>query len=681
MGEGLMSGDYTARTSVRSGPVAPNVQPIDIGLDQIADDWRRRAEAARAIEAETAGIKATAEGRLAAAKAFDELKKSATGTADDMAETIQEKWDEWVKPALDGVSGDARTFAERRLIAMRGDMVLDAYDFQEKKAKAATLRTLGDTLQVAANGIRTNPDTFKASMGDLEAMLASADLDEETKAALQEQQGGLYASMYVRGLADRDPYAAKRELNSGALDHLLEPGTKDGLLNAVDGDIKRREAEARQAQKEAEQAARIERGLRSLGLKDEIDSDIQSIIDTGVASDLDLNEVRAVEGEDGLAKLLTARERAFTLHDAVTGYEGLTRDQIMEKVDALKPKEGSDSYAQDKAIYEAALQASSAVIEERESDPAAVMQRVKPVREAGMRAESAEGDAAPKAMADYLNAMDAAYSDAYVKPSSRRYLTNQQAKAIVGSLSEGIGDPGQRLRDTLAGLRGTYGKRFPSVLNQLIDAGLPAEARGFLAIEDDPTMATRFTRGLTVAKDQEALMTPDAKSKVTKAINTNLTPFFTAASRAPGGARIAQDAVAIAKALTYANIADGKTPDAAARDAAQSFLSRYSIDGGLMVPASTQLDAGDVAETLDGYLRSLTADKVLGYEPMNYETAAEAQEAMRDSLFAEGGHRWALYGQEEGVQLLDANGLPVKMAGGEPIKLSWSMIRLLQVPE
>lgn len=669
--------DYTARPFGGGGAVAPYGRGVSVDVEIALAPLRQKLEQKRREADTLAGMKLVSAAGLDIARQVKARKDAVTGDGTGFADALENDWDAIVAPHLDAAPAAIRSFVETRLVGLRDQYLADAFDYETKIAEASRYSAMAETLATTANGIRSDGKLFHAALGDLEAMVAASGLPAPMQEKLHRGARQDYAVAYAQGLSERDPYAGRRLLDSGELDGYLEPGVKDRLLGNADSEIKQREREQRQAAREAEQNARLERQIAGIGLRDRLAADIASIVDTGVAADIDPDEVRAVLGEKEFVKWQRARERGGKLHEATTGLEGLNRDDIASRVAALEPVAGSETYAEDKTIYEAAAQRAQAVLKLRSDDPSAAIQTVPAVRAAADAVNEAATEQRPAAMTRFLDAQDAAFSEAFVAPSSRRYLTNAQADEIVARLTPKAGQEsrGTALRDEIAGMARLYGKRWPSVMKQLVDKGLPPAARALAQLGDAPGLATRMAAGMDAAPDLDGALSEEARRVVKNAGSASLGAWDSAVGGGPNGARLMQDARAIVQNVARSYVAGGMGADQAEAQAAEDFNALYDIEGTVIVPSREAIDASDAARVARDVVKGLTAADLQGYDALAIESADDASGALLDSLFAEGGHRWRMYGEEAGLELLDANGLPVRRRDGQAVRLSWAEVR------
>lgn len=156
------------------------------------------------------------------------------------------------------------------------------------EARYRVTKRLADTqsiIELNRSQLFTNPSLFAKAYAETKAVIDGLSVPVEAKAQLAQQLQGLGASALQGMIENGNPYEAAKQLKSGAWNKYVDPDRLAALTNAAQGEIKRREAEARAAQ-----AARAEVAVAGLEVK--INQFANGQIET-----LDQTEIDSLKGQ------------------------------------------------------------------------------------------------------------------------------------------------------------------------------------------------------------------------------------------------------------------------------------------------------------------------------------------------------------------------------------------------
>lgn len=247
---------FLARGGLQGPAAFPHVpQPVEgpdwgaaIGALQGELQTKKRADEAAwlaktAAEAETEWLDKQAE-----------LSKTVAADGKGFAQAVKQGYAQHMAAKLQGApSPEAQRDLYVRLTNYGRTAIGGAIKDEAKLGIAAQQQAIDQGLAARAGAVwRT---------GDMDAALDAADQDisraadaklipaPEVEAWRQKARAGL-ADARLRHLADKDPDAAIAEMKSGRFDGMLTPAQLDARQNAAEGELRRRQAEARAAQAE-----------------------------------------------------------------------------------------------------------------------------------------------------------------------------------------------------------------------------------------------------------------------------------------------------------------------------------------------------------------------------------------------------------------------------------------------
>ena len=223
---------------------------------------RKRREAEEAAD-NAAMTDAAKQVELARADVQKQVQTARDGAAADGAGHVDGLLafaDQRTGKVLDGITNSrARAWAERQFIALRGDVDVRESGWAAAMRAGKVAGDYGEARDLRANSLFTMPDRadLDRAVTEHDEIVDGLALPADVKAKLKTENRHQFSESYARGLAERDPYALRKQIDDGNLNGLLAPDALAGLRNRADSEIRGREAAARQeaAQQRAEAAA------------------------------------------------------------------------------------------------------------------------------------------------------------------------------------------------------------------------------------------------------------------------------------------------------------------------------------------------------------------------------------------------------------------------------------------
>lgn len=168
----------------------------------------------------------------------------------------------------------ARSWAERGFIRLRGDVEVKEAGFAAGLRANKVVSDYSSARDLAANGLFTNPDRagLDATISAHDEVVDGLTVSAEVKAKLKAENRALMAEQYARGLAERDPYRLRAEIDSGAMNALLKPDQLAEMRNRADTEVRGREAQARMEEAARRQAIAAARAAAQQAERDRRDA-------------------------------------------------------------------------------------------------------------------------------------------------------------------------------------------------------------------------------------------------------------------------------------------------------------------------------------------------------------------------------------------------------------------------
>jgi hypothetical protein len=257
-------------------------------------------------------------------------------------------------------------------------------------------------------------------------------------------------------------------------------------------DTFRRDAREQINQRQASNKAEVAR-LATLA-----DDDIASIQETGKGLDpssgLTPDRVLELSGADGLASWQAAREKAGRIFDATNGMDKQSAEDIVERLDIIKPKPGTPGYTEAIEVFQLAQKRAQDVLKERQTDPLGQASRAGVVEVTAIDPTSAESlTATLSERRQAQTAVAGLYGQAVpvFRPGEKEMLTSALAT-----------NP-EALPAFAFSVRQVYGKDAPRVIAEIAeDAPVIAHAAGLSLATGDNTVAADVANALGMKREK-----------------------------------------------------------------------------------------------------------------------------------------------------------------------------------
>lgn len=317
---------------------------IEAKRQQRADEDAQADAAVRLARANATIAKATAQARI-------DAPAGAAGHAEAALKIADETF------AAEGANITNRKAAmwwRTHTADIRGKLDVDEAAF-EAGARANKLAVdVGATIDLESNTLFTNPDpkafpvTLKRVLSTIDGLTIPADKKEELASAARDQMG----LSFVRGLAQKDPYAARQLIQSGQLNDIVGKDKLPALNERIDGEIRSAEAEVRRQQAEARREAREQR--EEIG--DRVEDNIAYLESGGQMDAATVQDTIETARRIGRPELARRAERLGVASVVTTQFRGAAPAELQDHIHEL-----------DKRINAAGDKASPALLAEREA--------------------------------------------------------------------------------------------------------------------------------------------------------------------------------------------------------------------------------------------------------------------------------------------------------------------------
>ena len=614
------------------------------------------------------------------------------GTQADIVGPTMADFDDAQTKALAAAPQDVRADLQSRLSAKRVEVYAQALEAQGKGHDAYLLNATKTQVNTLINHVVSNPSLYDSVGGDIDAVLQH--LPAGLRVPVRKEAMAQAAEGRVRGLIDGGNYVqAKAELDDGRYDALIAPKQKDELQKLAD-ETKRRFS--------------VDDWVGVEDMRGRMQSNIESLAGTGVAVQgaPQTGEIASKLGPESAAKYQDAVRQANAMHAATAGFPGMTPEQISARLASVAPPPGDPDYAAKSKAYEAAQKIAGAELEQRQKDPAGWAIGASPQVSAAYQAYSNATNPQDGALAGAryavmsLNAQEAAG----IPAAARRILPSGWAKQLVQGAESTDPQTREQQLTTLAGfVRGFAAPpgtsadvaagsqaRVRMVGRELIAAGLkPADYAAVIDLGDDPVGMSRYVQAAT----SEALVKiRDRPTKETERLNTavraDLGPHLDTLRPSQGNVELEGGRVEMVKTMAMGLMAQGQSPEDAAKAAASVLTSKYYYDpGGWRLPKDAADQQGRQAIDFRSPLTiartgaSLTLQDLSAHDHAGFAAGIDnpaltpsANRALYADKITHNG-RWVTSADDKGLMLMyprgDGTWAPALGGDGNPIARDW----------
>ena len=350
---------------------------------QAAEAAQKRAE----LEAEknaamTAAALAQAQAEAVTAEEIATARQEAESDGASHVARVTSRLDAVQATVLENVTHPAaRAWVEQQMVRLRVKATIDEGGYAAGLRADKVTRDFAAGRDIAANNLFVTPniDDLQATLTAQAQVVDTLALPADAKAKLTDETRKRLTRSYAEGLAERDPYALREQLDSGVLNEVLAPEDLTRLRGKADSEVRgleaaeraeqnRRKAEANAAKREAAAVARDQASL----IREQVRSTADYLRDGGTISSAELQDVTRAAASAGDPAL--ARTVARLGIQAVTNTElrGSTPLQVEETVQRLQAKvnaAGDKARAEDLIALDATRDFQSTAQQRLRTDP------------------------------------------------------------------------------------------------------------------------------------------------------------------------------------------------------------------------------------------------------------------------------------------------------------------------
>lgn len=235
-----------------------------------------------------------------------------------------------------------------------------------------------------------------------------------------------------------------------------EAGVSNGLVT---------QAEANLSVKKLRYKAKSELRRRDTETADLVKDDIESVRQTGQGVEVDQDRARTVLGPKRYDKYLEDREDAKATYEATEDLGTLTSEEIVERLNDVKPQAGSEGFARQQKVFEEVRREAVKHIKARIQDPAAAVSgdaQVRAARDAVVRGD--EG-----ALERLAGETVRAQQSIGIPEANIRIFSKTEAKERVAQIETA---PPEEAAARFIRLSREFGDQWPRAYQELVENGL-----------------------------------------------------------------------------------------------------------------------------------------------------------------------------------------------------------------
>lgn len=591
---------YTSGISARQGlgPGPTGRQPVAIGsgavLGQVAGDLasvgqdymaitkKKDQEDAAAWSAEQLG-----NARLHWTQQQIEREENAPAGAKDYTGNLTKDFDGYSDNLLlSAPNEEARNYLRDRLTAMKTDIVGRGMQFEAKSRLNDRVDKIGKGIDQSRIAVDLDPSQYRQAIAENLATLDQLDIPEQSKTTLRDKAVQDISFAAVSSRLRSSPGAVLQQLGAkdsgGASDvAMLNADNRIRLRNAAEAEVKRREAEAKQAAA----ISRVELGFRV--------QDATSAYMQGLQYDNPPTaaEMKAAYGPERGQRAFEALSGAQQYGIGVQEYATLPINERKEWLEKRAPAidgVATEGFAQKSQLFGKLIQNAQDINKQLVTDGAGYTVKYAPeVRTAWEGVLNAsDPDSAP--------AVYKAYAEATIGEQTRLGIPQPSIVPAnyVSQMAATFKDPanaGPKQIQLIEDMKRNWGDHFPEVFKQ-VSSVVPDSVK-IIGSGVDRDTATILS-GIAPLKTSE-LKAPLQSADVTvmeQSLKDSLGDFGRTFASQAGGQSTYNSIYGEAYRGALSQMAQGKSATDAASDMARRMSENYQIDGTLRVPKKYDMD-------------------------------------------------------------------------------------------
>lgn len=657
----------SARQGLGPGPIGS--RPIEVGsgavLGQAAGDLaqvgeqlfnvvqKKEREDAAAWSAEQLG-----NARLHWTQQQIEREQNAPAGANGYTGALTKDFDGYADNLLLSAPNDeARNYLRDRLTAMKTDLVGRGMQFEAQSRLNDRIDKIGKGIDQSRIAVDLDPGQFQQALGENLATLSQLDIPEQSKVKLRDKavQDISFAAVASRLRSAPGQVLAqlKSKDNGGAPDvALLNADNRIQLRNAAESELKRREAETKQA-------AAISRAEMGFRIQDATAAYMQGLQFDNPPS---AGELRAAYGPERGQRAFDALSKAQQYGSDVQEFATTPVSERAEFLAKRAPAIGgvaSEGFAESAQMYGSLVKNAQNINRQLVEDGAGYAIKYAPEVSAAWQGvvNAQDPDTAPAAYQAYAEA---------VKGEQAR-LGAPQISVIPASYASQMAatfkDPanaGPRQIQLIEEMKRNWGQHFPDVFKQ-ISGAVPDSVKIIGSGVDSDTATLLSGIAQTQTKELKAPLQSADVNAMDQDLKSQLEPFSrTFASQAGGSATygsIYNESYRGALAL----MAQGVSPSDAAQQMAKRMSANYQIDGSLRVPNEYDIDS--VQEGIQAVVSNIKADDLMLNEIKGITgefTDDRARALMKNATAVANKDETGIYLLHNGGAILGKDGQPLQ---------------------
>lgn len=585
-------------------------------------------------------------------------EQNAPAGAKDYTGTLTKDFDTYAdEQLLNAPNDESRNYLRERLSAMKSDIVGRGMQFEARSRLDDRVDKIGKGIDQSRIAVDLDPSQHQSALAENLATLGQLDIPEAAKTKLRDEAIQKISFAAVASRLKSNPGAVMAQLRSedsgGAVDvRLLNADNRIQLRNAAEAEIKRREAEAKQA----EAISRAEMGFR---LQDATAAYMQGLPFDNPPS---AGELRASYGPERGQRAFEALSQAQQYGIGAKEYATLPINEraawIRERAPAVDGV-ASEGFAQQSQLFGKLVSDVQGMDKQLVEDGAGYAVKYAPEVNAAWQGVMDASDPAT------VPAAYQAYAEAVKGEQARLGLRqfNVVPKSYAASMAATFKDPanaGPKQIQLIEEMKTNWGKHFPDVFKQ-VAADLPDSVKiiGSGVDRDTATILSGISQVKT-AELKKPLQSSDVNA-MELTLKSSLEPFAKTFAGQYGGAATYGSIYNEAYRGSLAQMAQGVSASDAAENMTKRLSANYQIDGTLRVPNKYDIDT--VQEGIQTVVSSLKAsDIALGEIPgvSGEFTDERTQKLLGSATVIANKDETGVYLMHNGAAILGKNGQPLQ---------------------
>lgn len=653
------------------GELASQVDRYAQGRARVEDAQRQKKKDDDAAKAS----KSFAESSMITNMGIQELELNAKPGGEGHRQAVEKLIDEEQKRVA-GTITDPEILEQmnNKFFAMKAQFIPEAMGFEAHAGIEKRVSDFQDGFDSARNLVASNPAQFSLQLENQYQGIAAMRIPDARKESLRKYVEQQLAASAIGGKLNSKPRETLAELQSGSWDNLVNPDQKLGFINQAESELKRRDAEAKAAAAQARMESQLDLQL----MADDATTNAKA---TGRYDGNYEATIRRAYGDkpQRAQKILEGYRADVAIGQNSVTFTTMPNAERAAAIESLKPKDGSQTYANDDRVYQAAIQKDQAIRTALKKDPAGYILETNSIAKAAWRrVEEAKDPSEMEFLTkEAVETTKQLQRDMGVPEWEINTLAGQQAAAITAEINN-PGATADEIKAKIAAVNAAHGGKGVA---ELVKTGSKLTSFG-VAFADQPQDANWVGRLLEWEKvsdeDQKAQLKarlsassvkPDA---VDTALSKEMAPFI---GTMPSGSS-APYIESARKVMEYNIVKRHMDPPQAAADATAIFKDKYSINGTYRVPSNYNGDT--ISYGLTNVISNIRSTKVGGAGSADSTLPKEFLTEQLQEYISDGRTTWrnassADGNQEIGVMMMIDDLNPV-LVDGKPFVLTWDQI-------